>query len=249
MPFTLGGIMIKVFFNRPTNVAWIIRVVTNGQSYGLNNCLKHDRDDPLVEFHDSRYELTDLGQFVSRYYLSTLLKDCEQEGLLLDTGSPNWIISPCCMKRIRDWLLDVRVQLSWTRPLSLVDISGKERGEFNPCRILRDAFFGENKKGVFSAIPDLPSQAFGAGRCKLLIPFAERFGLIPEGVMDVPDGATHYLINISNDPLPKSGAYTTESMPIPSGVTLGDWTLKEEILSKCLIAGSRYGSCWFAGFL
>src|SRR5690606_39865054 len=48
----------------------------NGDSYGLNGCLIHEENDPMIEFYDTRYHLSNdwegLGQFVSRYYLSTL---------------------------------------------------------------------------------------------------------------------------------------------------------------------------------
>jgi hypothetical protein len=54
-----------------------IRLVRKGDRYGLNDCLTHDKDEPLVEFYDATYEQDarfDLGrgQFVSRYNLGTL---------------------------------------------------------------------------------------------------------------------------------------------------------------------------------
>jgi hypothetical protein len=47
-----------------------------GEHYGRNDCLTHDKAEPLVEFYDAT--LTDedfgsMGRFVSRYYMSTLL--------------------------------------------------------------------------------------------------------------------------------------------------------------------------------
>jgi len=56
-----------------------MRVVNNGDKYGRDMCLTHSEDNPLIEFYDRRYshdvdpEGTPLGQFVSRYYLSTLV--------------------------------------------------------------------------------------------------------------------------------------------------------------------------------
>jgi hypothetical protein len=51
-------------------------LVRQGEAYGLDGCLTHDRVDPLVEWYDATYEGADgfgpRGQFVSQYYLSTL---------------------------------------------------------------------------------------------------------------------------------------------------------------------------------
>jgi hypothetical protein len=49
-----------------------VRVVTKGQKYGLDFCLTHESDEPLVEFYDRDNAHTVFGQFASRYYLSTL---------------------------------------------------------------------------------------------------------------------------------------------------------------------------------
>lgn len=57
--------------------AFHVRLVRHGDRYGLNDCLVHDKVDPLVEFYDATYEndrrfTPGLGQFASRYSLSTL---------------------------------------------------------------------------------------------------------------------------------------------------------------------------------
>jgi hypothetical protein len=57
--------------------AFNVRVVRSGDHYGRNDCLVHDKDEPLVEFWDATYEhdprfTPGLGQFASSYYLSTL---------------------------------------------------------------------------------------------------------------------------------------------------------------------------------
>lgn len=55
--------------------AFNVRLVRLGDRYGLDDCLVHDEDEPLVEFYDATYENTpdfgERGQFVSRYYLAT----------------------------------------------------------------------------------------------------------------------------------------------------------------------------------
>lgn len=57
--------------------SFAVVVVREGESYGLNNCLTHDKSDPLVEFYDTRnagkHDGWEHGQFVSRYCLTTLL--------------------------------------------------------------------------------------------------------------------------------------------------------------------------------
>lgn len=89
-------------FQSGSPVAWNVRLVRKGQQYGLNDKLTHDREDPLVEFFDSRYDHTPLGQFVSRYYLSTLLAR-PHSGLCLDTGSLLWVVSEETMLDILTW--------------------------------------------------------------------------------------------------------------------------------------------------
>jgi len=81
-----------------------VRIVNNGQRYGATGSLVHDKDDPLVEFYDSRYPHTDYGQFVSRYYASTLLEG-ENRGLCLDGGNADsWSVSADGMTLVRAYL-------------------------------------------------------------------------------------------------------------------------------------------------
>lgn len=71
-------------------------LVRKGDKYGLKNCLTYDGDVPMVEFYDIRFlgpGFTKVGQFVSRYALSTLLQHGEGRGLCLDGGVPDWTIS------------------------------------------------------------------------------------------------------------------------------------------------------------
>jgi hypothetical protein len=74
---------------------FFVRTVLQGDRYGLNECLTHDKDRPLVEFYDYTYAnqktFGPRGQFVARYYVSTLLKDHRPgTGLCLDGGIPEW---------------------------------------------------------------------------------------------------------------------------------------------------------------
>ena len=56
----------------------------------------------LVSFFDGRYEHTDYGQFVSSYYIETLLET--DGGLDLCGHEPSWKISASAMNRIRKYL-------------------------------------------------------------------------------------------------------------------------------------------------
>lgn len=92
---------LKLFHDKITHITWAVRIVELNDKYGLNDCLVNT-DSPLVEFFDTRYEHTDLGQFVSRYFLDTLAEG--EGGLNLDGGVPSWNVNEPCMNRIRDWL-------------------------------------------------------------------------------------------------------------------------------------------------
>jgi hypothetical protein len=65
----------------------------------------HNKED-LLEFYDGRYPHTPDGQFISRYYLSTLRKDHElinMRGLDLWGGIDDWKIDARTVKLVLDW--------------------------------------------------------------------------------------------------------------------------------------------------
>ena len=90
-------------FTNDEGTAFTVRIVRRGDSYGLNGCLTHDEDKPLVEFYDLGYMHTQFGQFVSRYYLDTILNHGDY-GLVLDCGIPRWRIDAYAMTAIIVWL-------------------------------------------------------------------------------------------------------------------------------------------------
>lgn len=86
-------------------IPWVVRVVTKGDHYGrYNGTLVHMKDDPLVEFYDARYDHGNLGQFVTRYYLSTLLDGENHAHLSLDGGVDAWTVSKHTTDKIYRWL-------------------------------------------------------------------------------------------------------------------------------------------------
>lgn len=78
--------------NTSTGIVFTMRLVAQGNRYGRENCLTNEKAEPLVEFYDSRYPFDRdpageiLGQFVSRYYVETLMK-APNAGLCLDGGN------------------------------------------------------------------------------------------------------------------------------------------------------------------
>lgn len=87
-----------------------VRIVAKGERYGLNDCLVHDKDEPLVEFFDAAQDHTvfgPLGQFVSRYYRSTLIESKNHDGLLLDTGAPHWQIGAEGLRAVKEFIGNV----------------------------------------------------------------------------------------------------------------------------------------------
>jgi hypothetical protein len=90
-------------------VTFTVTVVFPGDSYGLHFCLVNEKE-TMIEFYDSRYPHTEFGQFVARYYLSTLMHDRHWDrGLCLHGGVPGWEIDGSTMlrtmKSISDWLV------------------------------------------------------------------------------------------------------------------------------------------------
>lgn len=90
--------------NSSTGIKWNCRILNRGDKYGLNYCLTHNIDKPLVEFYDSRFPHTEYGQFVCRYWVETILESAN-DGLILDFGIPNWQIDADQMQQVRQWLL------------------------------------------------------------------------------------------------------------------------------------------------
>jgi hypothetical protein len=64
-----------------------------------------DDKEALVEFYDGRYPHTSDGQFISRYYASTLLEsEGSGRGLDLNGGVSNWKVDGTTMDLVRDWI-------------------------------------------------------------------------------------------------------------------------------------------------
>lgn len=92
-----------------------IRIIHKGDSYGLGGVKTHAFNEPLVEFYDARYNHTELGQFVGRYYAGALLAMKDDTGLCLHSEEPTWTIPPKSMDLIRAELHQIKEiqQIDW----------------------------------------------------------------------------------------------------------------------------------------
>jgi len=85
-------------------------IIPPGEVYGMDNCLVHDGHEPLVEFWDATHagkkEMFDPehGQFVSRYYVSTIAELDKGRGLDLHGGEPSWLMPGEGMNQVRQWI-------------------------------------------------------------------------------------------------------------------------------------------------
>src|SRR5574344_1404414 len=81
------------------------KLLAKGDAYGLDKCLTWDKEKPCVEFYDVTYAgdgFDEVGQFVSRYYASTILDS--DGGLCLDGEIPAWTIDSMSMDKVRAWM-------------------------------------------------------------------------------------------------------------------------------------------------
>ena len=101
---------IAKFIDNERGQPWTIRIVDKGDAYGRDDCLIHENDEPTIEFYDGENlfdkqesDGTMLGQFVSRYYISTIM-DGKGGGLNLMGYEPKWQIESLAMDSIRDYI-------------------------------------------------------------------------------------------------------------------------------------------------
>ena len=100
---------IAKFIDNERNQPWSIRFVEEGDKYGRDDCLTYEKEEPVIEFYDGDNEFdkhtdgTMLGQFVSRYYISTIM-DGTGGGLNLMGYEPKWSINSLAMDSIRDYI-------------------------------------------------------------------------------------------------------------------------------------------------
>ena len=103
--------LLKII-DKETNQPWTVKILENGDAYGRDNCLTHDSVKPLVEFYDGRYieNFDPEGQFVSRYYVETILES--KGGLNAHGGVESWTIYGDAMTEVRAFLSQAHNQFN-----------------------------------------------------------------------------------------------------------------------------------------
>lgn len=89
---------------------WMVRIVRRGEPYGKEYSMINTGK-PLVEFYDLEQDKDSfpIGQFVSSYYVDTLLDG--NSGLDLMGYVDKWKINSNCMKEVRDWISSLNLKL------------------------------------------------------------------------------------------------------------------------------------------
>jgi hypothetical protein len=91
-----------------------VKILRKGDQYGLNKCLTHEDDVPLVEFYDAVSDHDPEGRFISRYSADSLLGQCKFSGTDITLGLSPLSLRGCnpgkyylttenC-KRVGEWL-------------------------------------------------------------------------------------------------------------------------------------------------
>lgn len=87
-----------------------VKLIFKGDRYGVNGCLTHTDDIILLEFYDNKNKITDIGEFISRLTVNSLLgnnifyKIPHKGALYLDSYVPQWTVDIKQMKKITTWV-------------------------------------------------------------------------------------------------------------------------------------------------
>ena len=87
-------------------IPFLARLVMPGDKFGPHNtyCV----NEPQVHIYDSRFNFNQhlgfVGQYVSGYFVATLLQDEYPHGLQLDGGNEEWALSKDNMHTLIEWL-------------------------------------------------------------------------------------------------------------------------------------------------
>ena len=88
------------------DVPFTVRIVRQGDRYGLKFGLVHDKAEPLIEFYDQRFQHTEYGQFVTRYYASTVAAT-EYPEITLYLKISDWFIDGPGLRRAVEFAASV----------------------------------------------------------------------------------------------------------------------------------------------
>ena len=108
--FTLDGLTVNLAYKKHKKVGkWIVALLKKGDKCGtsLGSTVKED----TLHFYDSSVKWSKnkypFGQFVSSYYLKTILEHNCNYGLNLDSSVESWKVSKEEFSEIVDWLWKV----------------------------------------------------------------------------------------------------------------------------------------------
>ncbi len=92
-----------------------VRLVFSGEKYGRDDCLTHDKREPLIEFYDAGVEdsvpkFGPRGQFVARYRLRDIIAIEAGRRLPLDVGVPVWALDETAVATVVAWLAARRTE-------------------------------------------------------------------------------------------------------------------------------------------
>lgn len=127
-------------FTNDKGRTFTVRIVREGDAYGLNDCLRNDDPRPMVEFYDATYDTQKSwdfdpvtkgrGQFISRYFAETLLETPFNSGLCLHGGKEDvWSIDGTTMGEILAWAvkeLDSPLEVLNRALDAIIDVASKE---------------------------------------------------------------------------------------------------------------------------
>lgn len=110
----MGGVVNEHRITAATGRPFLVRIVREGERYGLNDCLTHDDKHargPLVEVYDLTHanapgRFGERGQFVSRYYVRDFLAASLRgtRGIDLDGGVPVWKLDAAALADACAWI-------------------------------------------------------------------------------------------------------------------------------------------------
>jgi hypothetical protein len=92
-------------------VSFMVKVVKNGEHvFSKSNRRVINKGRTLVEFYDTNKSDPDANvQFVSSYYVSTLISSGSKNGLCLDTGSSTWVLSETELEEVLNFIRQFNV--------------------------------------------------------------------------------------------------------------------------------------------
>jgi hypothetical protein len=103
------GSSMECFTEKATGIQWAYKLIEKGDVYGKTGALKHDQDDPIIQFYKvlTHEDHQKERYFVSSYYLSTFL-NIYMQGLNLDDTNEEYFLSEKTVNQIQNKIYESR---------------------------------------------------------------------------------------------------------------------------------------------